>query len=396
MTARRLVLVADRFWPLVGGVPRMMAALAVEFLARGRQVTVLTDSWDPAWPARITYQGVPVVRLPYRRASAWGAAGHLFRLLRWLHAQRGRCDLVYASPLGGEALAALYAAPRGAPVVLRAHGAGQGGDCPWRRPVPGLRWMARGWCKAAAIVAPCPAVAEEVRQREYPAERLHEILPGVALPPPISPAARIAARDTLLDAQPMLRLAADAPLAVCTCRLHADRGLYYLLKAWRQVLQRRPQACLWLAGDGPERAALQEQVHSLGLAGRVLLPGTFVQVAELLAAADLFVFPSQQGRLSLSLLEAMAAGLPIVAGDAPGSRAALLDEQHGLLAAPRSSEALAQAMERLLADPPLAARLGAAARRRAQQSFSLARCVDRHLELFDRLTPEDGPASGER
>lgn len=395
MTARRLLLVADRFWPLVGGVPRMMAALAVEFVARGRQVTVLTDSWDPAWPARITYQGVPVVRLPYQRPSAWGAAGHLFRLLRWLHAQRGRCDLVYASPLNGEALAALYAAPRGVPVVLRAHGAGQGGDCPWRRSVRGLRWMARGWRQAVAIVAPCSAVADELRQREYPTERLHEISPGVALPPPIGAAARIAARDALMDAQPTLRLTADVPLAVCTCRLYADRGLYYLLKAWRQVLQRRPQACLWVAGDGPERAALEEQIRSLGLAGRVLLAGTFVQVDELLAAADLFVFPSQQGRLSLSLLEAMAAGLPIVAGDAPGNRAALLDDQHGLLATPRSSAALAQAIERLLADPPLAARLGAAARRRAQQSFSLAHCVDQHLELFDRLTPDNRPAGGE-
>lgn len=388
MTARRLVLITDRFWPLVGGVPRMMAALAVEFLARGREVTVLTASWDPAWPARLTYQGVPVIRLPHRRRTAWGTAGHLFRLFRWLRAQRGRCDLVYVSPLRCEALAALYAAPRGAPVVLQAHGAGEGGDCAWQRQVRGARWLARAQRKAAAIVAPCAAVADELRQGECPTERLHVIAPGVALPPPVSLAARLAARDTLLEAQPMLRLATDAPLAVCTCRLQADRGLYFLLKAWRQVLQRRPQACLWLAGEGPDRAALEEQIRSLGMMGRVLLPGTFVQVDELLAAADLFVFPSQQESLSLSLLEAMAAGLPIVAADAPGSRAALLDDRHGLLAPPRSSEALAQAIERLLADPPLAARLGAAARRRAQQCFSLERCVDQHLELFDRLTPE--------
>ena len=98
--------------------------------------------------------------------------------------------------------------------------------------------------------------------------------------------------------------------------------------------------------------------------------------------------------MSLALLEAMAAGLAIVASDIPGNRLLLDEGRHALLVPVRASEPLAAAILRLLDDPALAARLGAAARCRAEQEFSLARCADRHLELFaNLLTSRDGNPS---
>jgi glycosyltransferase involved in cell wall biosynthesis len=131
--------------------------------------------------------------------------------------------------------------------------------------------------------------------------------------------------------------------------------------------------------------AMLRQIDALGLSGRVVLPGSFDNVDDVLAAADLFVLPSESEGLSHALLEAMAAGLPIVATDIPGNAVAIRDGVEGSLVRPRDSAALAAAIDKIFADPPRAAELGAAARHRAQECFSLERMVDAHLALFARL-----------
>ena len=278
MIPARLVLVTRRFWPLVGGAERAMAALAAEFRARQMNVTLLTARWEAAWPTQLAFCGVPVIRIPQPsrpqvgHAVVHGASG------AWLRRHRGQYDLVYVSMLKHDAAAALCAVRRGTPVVLRAEGAGAGGDCRWQEQAWGGRWIARRCRQAAALVAPGAAIAEELRAAGYAAGRIHAIGNGVSIPPPRTAAARAAAREALGDAQPALGLPGEAILAVYTGRLHAEKGLYYLLKAWRQMVVRHPQARLWLVGEGPQRTALEEQIESLGLwrqvvSGRRLRPG---------------------------------------------------------------------------------------------------------------------------
>jgi glycosyltransferase involved in cell wall biosynthesis len=102
-------------------------------------------------------------------------------------------------------------------------------------------------------------------------------------------------------------------------------------------------------------------------------------------AADLFVLPSFEEGLSAALLEAMAIGLPIVASDIPGNRRVLRDGFEGLLVRPGEATMFAEAIERVFASLDWATGLGAAARRRVQEHYSLDRMVDDHLKLFRRF-----------
>ncbi len=385
MSDLRLVLVTRRFWPLVGGAERIMADLAAGLRARGCTVTLLTARWEESWPARIELYRVPVVRLPQPRRRVWGTARYMLALRQWLRRQRGRYDLVYVSMLKHDACAALWAAPHGVPVVLRAEGSGPTGDVAWQQ-TANLGRLLRHKCRAAAaLVAPSRQIADELCAAGYPAALVRQIPNGARIPDAPSAERRRTTRDALSLAHTALYVPPGSPLVVYAGRLHPGKGLDELLSAWTKVLARWPDGRLWLVGEGPHRAALVAEIERLGLSATVVLAGVFQQIDDLLAAADLFVLPSHQEGMSLALLEAMAAGVPIVATDIPGNRELIAPGRQGLLVPPRRVEPLAAAMLRILDDPRAAEDLGEAARERAIHHFSLDRCVDEHLNLFREL-----------
>jgi glycosyltransferase involved in cell wall biosynthesis len=145
-----------------------------------------------------------------------------------------------------------------------------------------------------------------------------------------------------------------------------------------------------IVGDGPDRSAVEAEVRRLGLDSAVRLAGVRNDVAALLAAADLFVLSSRSEGLPLSILEAMAAGLPVVASSVGGVPELVLDGETGLLVPPGDSRSLAQAIERLLADPALRGRLGAAGRARVAEHFDLASTQRAHLDLYRSLLAAAG------
>jgi glycosyltransferase involved in cell wall biosynthesis len=385
LTLPRVVLITRRFWPLVGGAERMMARLAIGLAARGCAVTVLTARWEEDWPAEIHYGGVPVVRLVNPSQRGWGTLRYMLALGSWLRHHANDYDLIYVSMLKHDAHTAVGTVEPRAPVVLRAEGAGATGDCQWQREARFGRCMQRRCRRASCLVAPGVAIEQELLAAGYPRERICCIPNGVTIPPPRTAAARAAARDALVEANPGLMLPLDAPLALYAGRLHEGKGIVQLLQAWKTLASRWPTTRLWIAGEGPQRRALQREISELNLEGRVLLAGVFDEIDELLAAADLFVLPSFAEGMSLALMEAMAAGLPVVASDIPGNRPLVSDGQHGLLVPPGDAEALAQAIDRIWKEPELAARLGTAARDRAMSRFSLDRTLDAHLALFENL-----------
>jgi len=416
----RLVFVTPRFWPLIGGSQKVMANLAVELAGRGHRVTILTARWRPNWPERITLHELPVVRLPppavpsvgrqgcptarwagmasahtpHRRAG-WRTFRYVRALARWLKQSQDGHDLVYVSTLKHEAYATLRAVGGRPPVVLRAERAGRHGDCLWQLEAGCGRRIKERCMKAAAFVGPSRAIQRELQAAGYPRQRIHYLPDGVPVPPPRSPAAKAAARAVLGAAHAALQMPHWAPLVLYTGRLHPRNGLKHLLAAWEPILARWPHARLWLAGDGPDRAALRGQIEAMNLTHRVVLVGVFDTVDELLSAADLFVLPSLEGGGGLSLLEAMAAGLPIVAGETAGNRAVLCDAREGLLVPAADGGAVSAAIARLFDQPDLAARLGAAARDRATAEFSLAKMADAHVTLFERLVDPDLSTTGQ-
>ena len=273
---------------------------------------------------------------------------------------RDRLDLVYVSQLRQEAYAAIGRRAR------RAGGpAGRARGTPGRLPLaidaPGGRRIKRRSMAAAALVAPTRAAQRELQAAGYPRQRIVYLADGVPLPPPRTPATQAAARALWAETHPALQLPEHALLVVALGPLPPGEELDHLLAAWRTIAGQFPRGRLWLAGPAADRPAVQQQIQRQQLAGRVVAAGAFDQVDELLAAADLLLVPSPEGD-HVTLLEAMAAGLPIVAADAADHRAVLADGQEGLLVDAADAAALSAAVARLAQDAELAARYGHAAR----------------------------------
>jgi glycosyltransferase involved in cell wall biosynthesis len=147
-------------------------------------------------------------------------------------------------------------------------------------------------------------------------------------------------------------------------RLDPVKGVPLLLEAFAQIRARHPQARLTVAGDGRIRARLEARARALGVADVVDFPGYLdeTQVAELLTRADLMVLPSFAEGLPVVLMEAMASGLPVIATQIAGVPELVVDGVSGLIVPPGDVTGLARAMDRLLGDPALCARMGQAGR----------------------------------
>jgi glycosyltransferase involved in cell wall biosynthesis len=159
-----------------------------------------------------------------------------------------------------------------------------------------------------------------------------------------------------------------------------------------EALARVPGPChMVLVGDGPALPAVAAAVQKEGLSERVELLGARADIPELLSLSDVFVLSSRSEGFPVSILEAMAAGLPAVATDVGGVAEAVEDGETGFLVPPADSEALARALERLVSDADLRRRLGAAGRARALRLFDVPRYRAAYLELYCREL--NGPAT---
>jgi glycosyltransferase involved in cell wall biosynthesis len=144
-------------------------------------------------------------------------------------------------------------------------------------------------------------------------------------------------------------------------------------------------ARLRILGDGPLREALTSQIEGLGLDGSVELAGEVTDVGRHLHEADVFVLSSRSEGMPISVLEAMAAGLPVVATDVGGLSEVVLDGETGILVPAGDTDAMASRLSALVADADLRQRLGDAGHSRAQDLFSLPGWRERHRELYRSL-----------
>ncbi|HXE58538.1 MAG TPA: glycosyltransferase [Gemmatimonadales bacterium] len=167
-----------------------------------------------------------------------------------------------------------------------------------------------------------------------------------------------------LGVRARLGLAPHRLLAANVAALTPEKGHDTLLAAAAILAPRAPELHWALAGDGPGRPALEDEVLARGLAGRVHLLGHLPDPGRLIADADLFVFPSRAEGLGTTILEAMALGVPVVAS-AVGGIPELLDGDAGVLVPPDDPDALAGAIAALLADPTRRRRVAEAGRARA-------------------------------
>lgn len=229
-------------------------------------------------------------------------------------------------------------------------------------------------------VAVSQAMADEMaRDLVVPARKLRVVRNSVAsqaFDRPPDPALRV-----------ILTEGADRPIVLTLARLVGRKGLNTLVDAAALV----PAALFVVAGEGEDRSLLESRIRQLGLEERVRILGQRDDIPALLASCDLFVLPSLFEGLPLSILEAMAAGKPVIATAVPGTREAVKEGETGLLFPPGDAPALAHAITSVLADQALAARLGRAGQVRVRQEFS-AEMMTRQVEAVYGEVLRSAPA----
>ena len=175
---------------------------------------------------------------------------------------------------------------------------------------------------------------------------------------------------------------ADAPLAVAVGRLIEQKDHATLLRAFARVRSGVPQARLAILGSGPLEAETRRLVAELGLDDAVTLPGR-TDIRDWLERADVFVHTSRWEGFGIVLLEAMLAGLPVVATRVSAVPEVVVDDETGLLVDPGDQTGLAEALGALLSDGARARELGEAGLARARNEFSVARMTERTLAVYD-------------
>ena len=173
-------------------------------------------------------------------------------------------------------------------------------------------------------------------------------------------------------------------------RLDPVKGYLQLIEAFAALDPEKRDLHLALIGDGPQRDELEELCRSLGISGCVTFTGYQTGIPSYMAALDIFTLSSHFEGLPNAVLEAMAAGLPVVATAAGGIPDAVLDGETGLLVPPNQPKQLAEALDRMICNPELRARYGQAGRERVQAHFSVEHMVAETERLYTLLLKEKG------
>src|SRR5262245_54399793 len=240
--------------------------------------------------------------------------------------------------------------------------------------VPVIGWFGgyyepANFAHCSHFVGVTPAIVEHMIERGVPATRAHYVptFPTIEAAQPVD-------RDDL--ATP-----ADATVLLSLSRLHEKKGLDVLLQALAEL----PACHAWIAGDGPLEGDLQALAARLGFADRVRFLGWRSDRGALLQAADICVLPSRWEPFGTVMLEAWAAGTPLVAAASQGPAALIEDGRNGLLVPVDDAAALGVAIRRLMTEPPLKGRLIERGRTDYQQGFTREAATERMLALYRQL-----------
>jgi len=181
------------------------------------------------------------------------------------------------------------------------------------------------------------------------------------------------------------------PVVGTVARLHRQKGLPYLYRAFTKIKEHIPEATVWVVGGGPLLPKLQELGKKLGLEKTVWLLGERENSARLLSRFDVFVLPSLWEGLPYALLEAAALAKPVVATDIDGVREIVKHGESGLLVPVKDPDRLANAVVRLLQEREYATTLGQNLRDTSREAFSLSRMIQKTADLYIELneTPEN-------
>jgi len=362
--------------PGVGGAQTYVETVALGLGRLGYRVAVACND-DPALVARCAaVADVFPLAVPYG-VSPWRDLRYFRHLLGFL--RRERFDIVQTSAVKASLYGRLAARLAGVPVVIfTAHG------FPFheymhpvlRGALQTLERLMSRWCTDMVVSVSEADRRDAVAAGIVPPGRITTIQNGIDVSPstPEGPAARRA-----------LGLDARAPVVGMVGRLARQKAPGDFLRAAALVAREFPAATFLVVGDGPLRATLEGLARELGIADRVRFLGFRDEVPVVLAALDVFALSSLWEGLPLTILEAMAAGKPVVATSVNGVAEVVQHGRTGWLVSPQQVEQLAAHIVTLLRDPGIARSMGEAGRRRVRERFSIERTVAELSDLYQDL-----------
>jgi glycosyltransferase involved in cell wall biosynthesis len=266
---------------------------------------------------------------------------------------RRKADVLHMHGYGATTFGRLVAARRGIPTVLHEHA--NLTDTPWFQKVAD-KALARYTDLAIAVSKSTADFV--VRARLVPAERTRVVYLGV----PLEEFSRVRSTEEVREARQALGIPAATFAVGCVTRLMPSKGNEYLVEAVKPVVERVPDARVYIVGEGELQGDLEARARALGLGDSLTFSGFRRDVAQVLSAFDLVVFPSLWEGTPLTVLEALAMGKPIVATDADGLQDVLTSGSDALMVPKRDAGALADAIVKLAQDPAERDRLGTGAR----------------------------------
>lgn len=349
----------------IGGTQNWLSLLVPALAARGFVMRVY--SMRAIAHPEILERLAPHARVEIiGEARLWTGSGllHLARELRAWPAQVVQTALP-TSDMIGRSLAFLTGVP-----VIFSSVRGQNVDKPnWQR------WLDRrtAHLAKAVIFNDREAVPMAVRHEGVRPDQVVYIPNGVAI---------TSARRPPGEVRRELDTSSEAIVIGTIARLHPSKGQQYLLRAFRLVRDCHRGAVLWLVGDGECRTALEREAAKLGIAASVRFAGTRRDVRDVLDAIDLFALPSLWEGMPNALMEAMAAGRPVVASDTDAIGELVIDGETGWMVRPGDADGLARCMLDILANPGRAAEIGRAGLQHVRQHFSLESMADAYAALY--------------
>lgn len=365
-------MVIAQYPPVIGGTERACQRLSTALVAKGHDVTVITRQ-APNTPEYEDAGGVKIIRVPVGGGRVAAAVGFITAGLAALrHVPH---DVVHChQALSPATIGALARRIGGKPVVVKLAGPGAAGDLYTVR--RGMAAPVRRWILSAVNGWICPS-------QELVGE-ITDFLPGARtwhIPNGVD-ARALAPLPAEERAKLREQLGLTARTILFTGALRPEKNLPLLVRAMSGVPD---DVHLALVGEGGMRPEIEEAVRERQLERRVRLVGAVADPRPWLLACDAFTLPSASEGMSNSLLEAMAAALPIVASNVPGNAGLVTHGEHGVLCEPNSEAALSAALADIMGNAARASALAAAARARILADYALDAVADRVARLYTEL-----------
>src|SRR5436309_7221345 len=358
----RLLLVADSLD--VGGAEWNVVNLASALAEQGHRIT-LACTVEGVLASLAEQAGISVRPLLHHLVKRRQSPRYAWKLAKLV--RQSQFDLVHAH-MYASALASAYALlGTSIPLVITEHS-----QANWRSHYA-CRCSQWSYSQARHVIA----VSREIRRRLIEQEGVpsdHVSVIMNALPP---------ASEQRKNIQPDLPAALRTGLLVgVAARLQPEKGVAYFLEAAAHVLQFLPEVHFLVMGDGPQRKELQAYVEQLGVQERVHFLGFRLDARAIIGLLNVLVVPSLSEGTPLVTLEAMSAGVPVVASAVGGIPEQVRHQSEGILVPPGNALALSEAILRLLHHPTLMQRLGQAGQQRAAAQFRLETMVQQTEDIY--------------